>query len=349
VLYSRERAQELIESCKKAQISQIYLQVFQSGKAYYDSKIAGREKYENMLKSAGADMVDYLLEEAGKSGIAVFAWVNVLSLGKNDRADVLEKFGTGVLTRDQNLRTPLRSDGPSELDKYYLREDQLFLDPADPRVKDYVRSVIAEIISRYPGLQGVHLDYIRYPYIVPTVPGSRFNRCGLTYGYTKSNIEEYTRKAGVNPHSGKMNDSMSIAWDNWKREQLTGLVSEISQGVKKAAPGMLVSCAVLPSLERAYTSSCQDWPLWLEQGIVDYVAVMDYGLDSRFVYETAKAALSLRGRGKVYIGIGAFVLKDDPDNFCRQYRMVSSLDPDGIMLFSFDDITAPILECLKPQ
>lgn len=84
VLYSRDAVNELIALCKEAKINQIYLQVYQSGKAYYDSKIADASKYEDMVKSAGGDTIDFLLQEAKNNNIEVFAWINLLSLGQND-------------------------------------------------------------------------------------------------------------------------------------------------------------------------------------------------------------------------------------------------------------------------
>jgi len=44
LLYSKEGVNNLIAQCKKAKITQIYLQIFQSGNAYYDSKICNRTK-----------------------------------------------------------------------------------------------------------------------------------------------------------------------------------------------------------------------------------------------------------------------------------------------------------------
>ncbi|MDO8489546.1 MAG: family 10 glycosylhydrolase, partial [Candidatus Omnitrophota bacterium] len=93
VLYSKEGVNNLIEQCKKARINEIYLQIFQSGNAYYDSKICDKTKYEQMVKAAGLDTLDLLLREAQENNINVFAWINVLSLGANDKADILSKYG----------------------------------------------------------------------------------------------------------------------------------------------------------------------------------------------------------------------------------------------------------------
>lgn len=37
-----------------------------------------------------------------------------------------------------------------------------FLDPGNPAVKDYLRALVGEVVSKYD-VDGIHLDYVRYP------------------------------------------------------------------------------------------------------------------------------------------------------------------------------------------
>jgi uncharacterized lipoprotein YddW (UPF0748 family) len=340
-LYSKEGVHKLIERCQKSKINQIYLQFFQSGNFYYDTKIGDRSKYDLMLKSAGVDTLDLLLSQAQEKGIKVFAWVNVLSLGKNTHAGILKKYGNSILTRDQYLRTSFGVE-KSELDKYYLREDQVFLEAGDPRVDEYMLNVVNEIINRYSLISGVHLDYIRYPSPVPFIPGSRFKNFGLTYGFGAKSLERFREKTGLNPVEALNNEAEYLSWDNWRRQQVTDLVKRISSLVKVKSADFLVSCAVIPLTERAYSNAFQDWSRWLEEGIVDFVVLMNYTKDSQFAKEVVKSALGHRGKGKVYTGIGAFLMKNNPEMFFNQYRTAIELGSDGIVLFSIDDLTGEI-------
>lgn len=346
VLYSKEAVKELIDSCKEAGINEIYLQIYQSGKAYYDSNILDKTKYQQMLNSAKADTVDFLLEEAKKNNIRVFAWVNILSLGQNDEADIIKKFGNGILTRDQYLR-PSGRKNPDESDKYYLREDQLFLEPGDSRVARFLIAAVLEIARRYPLFSGIHLDYMRYPMTVPFIPSSKFNKFGLSYGYGQKNIECFKSIAGVDPLSGLNSDRDFSAWDDWRRKQINILVRRISRHLKDKMPQMLISCAVIPSAERAYSSMFQDWPLWLEEGCVDYVVLMNYTQDEQLCKEIVRSSLSHRQKGKVFVGIGLFLMKDNLAGFIAQYRLIRSLSADGIVFFSYDDLTPEVIACLK--
>ena len=346
ILYSEQGVHNLIAQCNKAKINEIYLQIFQSGNAYYDSKICDKTKYDQMVSSAGLDTLDLLLREARQHKIKVFAWVNILGLGKNDKADILNKYGNSILTRDQYQR-PSKISASTELDKYYLREDMIFLEPGDPKVESYVLTIINEIINRYPLFSGIHLDYMRYPSPVPFVPGSRFNKYGLTYGYGAMNLERFRDKTGINVLDILNNEDEYLAWDNWKRQQVTDLVRKISSLVKVKSAGLLVSCAVIPVIERAYSNAFADWSAWLEEGIVDYVVLMSYTKDNQFIKETVKSSLGHRGKGKIYVGIGAFLMKDNPDLFFNQFRLITELAPDGIVFYSIDDLTDQIIGYLN--
>ena len=338
VLYSKESVKILIEFCNATNIKEIYLQLYRNGEPYFDSTIGSRARYEEIINSAGIDTIDFLLNEAKKNGIQVFAWINVLSAGTNKESDIVKKYGESVLTKDQYLRTSIKSDKKDESDKYYLREDQIFLEPGDLRVLDYVLSIVNSLITRYPGLSGIHLDYIRYPNPLPYIPDSRFNKYGLSYGYGDESLKRFKARTGLDPLNMETNRDNCLIWDNWKREQVTNLVNKICDLVKSKSSKYLISCAVLPSFDRAYSFIFQDWPLWLEKKYADYVVLMNYTVDNKYGLNIAKSSLPQRGQGKIYIGIGAFLLKYNAKLFLEQYESLCRLKPDGIVFFSYDDI-----------
>ena len=335
-LYSKNSAIELVKFCKKNKINEIYLQFYRSGLSYYDTKINSRKEYEAMLKSAGLDPIDAILNEARRCGIKVFSWVNVLSAGKSRDTDIIKKLGNSVLTLDQYLRSPMRTEYIDESDKYYLRDEQLFLEPGDPRVGEYIKGIIDEIITRYPGLSGAHLDYVRYPHPIPYIPRTSFNKYGLTYGYGEENIKRFKEKTGLDPMKMNYNNENSLIWDDWKREQVTNLVAMLSSHVKSRYPDKLISCAVIPSPEAAYSAAFQNWPMWLEKGIVDYVVTMNYTKNTEYAVQVSKSAIAQRAKGRVYIGIGNFLMKNDPNALSEQEKAIESLKPDGIAYFSYD-------------
>ncbi len=346
VLYSKEAVKKLILLCKEAKISHIYLQVYQSGQAYYDTKEFSRLKYEEILKISGEDTIDFLLKEAKANDIQVFAWINLLSLGNNLNADIIKKFGKDVLTKDRYLRPSGRGES-NDSDKYYLREELLFLEPGDQRVVKFLTSLVEELVDRYPSFSGVHLDYTRYPMTVPFIPGSRFTNYGLSYGYGVKNMERFKDWARLDPLTGLNTPKDYMLWDDWRRNQITALVRSIAKSVKERSKELLVSSAVVASSERAYSSLFQDWPLWLEEGILDYVVIMNYTIDNRLAKELTLASLALKAKGKVFIGLGLYLMKENVNVFISQYKAIEALSPDGIVIFSYDDITDSLVKCLS--
>ena len=255
-------------------------------------------------------------------------------------------YGSSILTHDQYQR-PSKTTSSLEIDKYYLKENMIFLEPGDPRVEEYMLMIVNEIINRYPLLSGIHLDYIRYPSPVPFAPGSRFNKFGLAYGYGLKNVERFRDKTGLNCLDTLNNEDEYLSWDNYRRERVTELVRKISSLVKVKSASLAVSCAVIAAPERAYTNAFQDWSGWLEEGIIDYAVLMSYTKDNQYAKEIVKSALGHRGKGKIYVGLGLFLMKDNPDLFFNQYRSICELSPDGVVIFSIDDLTDKIIGYLN--
>ena len=324
VLSSKENTDKLISTCKSSGIDHIYLQVYRAGKRYYND----------------SPLLPYLLDKAQKKNIKVYAWINVLSIANNEEAPILGKHGRSVLTLDQHGRTSSQKDKKDELDEYYIRENQLFLEPGDKRVREHLVSAAEEIITSCPGFSGVHLDYIRYPLVVPFIPGSRFTSHGLSYGYTEANLAAFRESTGLDALKMDPERDNFLKWDDWRRSRVALLVKEISEKIRAISPEAEISCAIAPSIERTYLVTFQDWTKWLDEGSVDYVVAMNYTDDERLLDLNTGAILIPGYREKIYIGVGAYLLKEDAEKVERQISAVNAASPAGIVIFSYDDIAS---------
>ncbi len=338
VLYSKENAERMIKTCKDAGIDHIYLQVYRSDKAYYDSDIADRTAYEKMFADAGEDPLTYILTLAKKNNIKVHAWINLFSLAQNKDAGILDTFGEKILTKDRYGRTPLIKGNKDELDKYYIRENQLFLEPGDSNVRKYLVSIAGEIIKKYPGFDGLHLDYVRYPSAVPFIPGSRFDSHGISYGYGDINVENFKKATGLDLENMEPSRENYKKWDDWRRSRITTAVREISEHVRAIAPDLEISCAIVPSIERTYLVAFQDWTRWLREGLIDYVVAMNYTDDPELMELNSRSILFPQLQDRVYIGIGAYLLKGKPEAVKEQLDILRNISPGGIVIFSYDDV-----------
>lgn len=342
VLYSRANVNKLISTCEDSAIDDIYLQVYRADKAYYDSGITDRSPHESILLEAKEDLIDYLIKRAHQKGIKVHAWMNCLSIAQNNEANIIKKFGSGVLTKDQYGRTPLKKGNKDKWDNYYIRENQLFLEAGDPRVRKYVTQIASEVLRKYPSFDGIHLDYIRYPSAVPFIPGSRFASHGLSYGYEEVNLNTFKAETGIDVKklSGAREDFAK--WDKFRRDNVSLLVKSISEEAKKLKADIIVSATIVPSLERTYLNTFQHWTRWLNEGFVDYVITMNYTDDADFMKLRTESMFLPDLKDKVQVGIGPYLLKKSSGQTEKQINMLLELSVPAVVLFSYDDVASNV-------
>ena len=338
VLHSKENTDRLIDVCAASDVTDIYLQVYRADKAYYNSDITDRTPFESILTSSGEDLIPYLIKKAAASSIKVHAWVNLLSLAQNTNANILKKYGNEVLTFDQHGKPSMPLDKEDKLTPGFIYEDQLFLEPGDWRVRDYLAGIVEEIITRYPGLSGVHLDYIRYPSVVPFIPGARFTSHGVSYGYNKMSLLNFKKASDLDADTMDMSRENSMLWDNWRRDQVTKMVSYLSDCIRDISPELEISATVIPSLERTYLVTFQDWTSWLRSGLVDNVVVMNYTDDTPLMELRSQGVMILGLENKVQMGVGAYLLKDKPGVLKEQLEYARNLPSGGVILFSYDEL-----------
>ncbi len=340
ILYSTENIDRLIENCEKSGVNDIFLQIYRADKAYYDSGVTDRTSFDAMLSEANTDPIKYLLDKARAKGLKVHAWMNILSLARNEDANIIKKFGHKVITKDQHGRASFSGADKDKLDKYYIRENQLFLEPGDSDVREYVSGIAEEIIVKYPDLNGLHLDYIRYPAVVPFVPGSRFNSHGISYGYTPSNINNFKKATGINVKTMEPSRENFRKWDGWRRDQVTSLVRDISERARKVSPDIEISCTIVPSVERTHLVTFQDWTVWVRESLVDFVVAMNYTDDIKLMELNSSSLLIAGLEDKVFMGLGAYLLKEDPGLIENQIDRLLEIGPGGVVIFSYDEVAA---------
>lgn len=313
VLSSSDEIDKLIEYSKEAGINVLFVQVYFGGMSWFPSEIADPEPYNRCLKSCGEDPLALLIRKAHGAGIEVHAWMNMLSLGQNKDAPLLKKYGPEILTRNLKKKSSL-SD--------YKIDDQFFLEPGDPRVARDLIKLVEEVLTVYPELNGVQFDYIRYPDMEPF------------YGYTEVNMERFKKSTGWSEI-----DDESSAWKGWKRNQVTMLVTEFTSKARSMRPGIVVSATGCMPYSRAYLEAYQDWPSWVNSGLIDYVTVMSYSPDpAEFESTIVKAKAKTTDFSKVNIAIGAYKLIEEPEKFEREFRITESLSPGGFAVFHYGNL-----------
>ena len=340
VLEHPERIPTLLADAEALGATDLFVQVYRGGRAWFDSSFADAAPYRALREAHGADTLAELIARAHDAGLRVHAWVNALSLAGNRDAPLVRELGRGAVLVDQHGRSILDYPGldvPQPDRRYYrMGTPAVWLDPAAPGVAERLSDTFAELVHRYPGLDGLHLDYIRYPDVLPFSPGSRFG-VGLDFGYGEATRARFRQETGLVAPFG---DSLSNAnaWDSWRRDQVTALVRHVRESARAAHPTLEISAAVWTYADRAYLSQGQDWRGWLDEGLLELAVPMTYTLDDRILrYHAQSFARSDRAK-RIWIGLGSWLFAKSPERAARQLRIARAEGVAGASLFSWDSI-----------
>ncbi len=313
VLSNRQEITRLIDFAKQARMDILFVQIYRANQSWFPSAIADSAPYDDAVRRLAEDPLKLLMKQAHGAGIRVYAWLNMLSLGDNKNARLLNKYGPEILTRNRSPKRKLQD---------YKIDSQYFLEPGDLRVRRELAGIVEEILAAYPELDGILFDYIRYPDSSPD------------YGYTQMNMDRFQQATGR-----KVIEKSDKAWQDWKRAQVTELLRELVGKSRAMRPGIGVAATGCAPYVRAYAEAFQDWPSWLSAGVVDFVTFMSYSPDAeefeRFVRDVKTKVSDFT---KVMIGVPAYKLAASPWVFARQLRFCRKSGSGGLCVFHYGSL-----------
>jgi uncharacterized lipoprotein YddW (UPF0748 family) len=296
------------------------VQVRGRGDAFYQSDIEPRaDDLDSQPESF--DPLAQIIREAHRRGIQVYAWVNTMLVwsGKrpptspmhvvNEHPDWVDAHADG---------TPMRA----------TEFEGQFLNPGIPAVRDYIVGLCRDIVRRYD-VDGIHLDYIRYP-----DPSVGYNHAALICFHDWLHPDEPCPDA-----AGLREEARAAApqFAAWREAQVTELVREIRQAIQAEKPWVSLSAAVWANLDDAYGSVLQDWPTWLKDGLVDFVCPMAYSTSTARVANQIRQAVELSHGRQIWAGLGAWQIK--PASTIAKIDVARKLGAAGVCLFSYDGLT----------
>lgn len=302
----------------------VFLQVFALGEAYYPSEKVIVKRYDDRW------LRDFLAE-AHRRNIRVSAWLNVF-------------YSWGYAERTRDTRHPINRhpnwyvedrNGASILqygveDLKRMGIEGYYLTPANNQVFDYILDIATELVENYD-FDGVHLDYCRYPtrrFIYDVSLRSRFMR---EYGVDPG---DFGSTGFEQRYSVWGSTDLESRLQHLVRDELTSFVAELSARVKSARPYLDVSVAVKADYESAMSDFLQDWPRWVNDGLVDYVCLMAYGNNIGGILN--KTIEIVNDPQKVAVGLGVYRLSTD--HIAAQVRQVTALPFSGVVFFSYEEL-----------
>jgi uncharacterized lipoprotein YddW (UPF0748 family) len=339
-LHSPVLLDQIVEDARRGKFNLLFMQVHGRGDAYYQSQLVPRS--EVLAETPPTyDPLQYALEQGHAAGLQMHAWLNVFYVWPypppypispqhvvNSHPEwlVVDETGRTLAQYSEAERTAEPSEG-------------LYLDPANPLVRDHFLKVCREVVEGYE-VDGIHLDFIRYP-------GSR-------WGFNQGPLEAFTQRWGVDPRllsvwvqspmptrfiKGQLPQHLRwhyyyySLWAEQKSRYVTELVRDVHQAVKSVRPQAILSAAVFPDPQVAYYLKGQDWPTWMDQGYLDLVVPMAYhGDQHRVMAQMAEAKRRAQGR-LVFAGLGAWT--KDPGQIRQEVKGLKVIGVDGFSYFSY--------------
>lgn len=289
----------ILDQLQAAGINTVLFQTRVRGTVTYASAI---EPWDAVLtgKAGQAPLYDplaFAVEQCHRRGMELHAWVVAFPICKAATARAL---GHRALPRQH-----------PELCQ--LCGDSWMMDPGVPGTAPYLASLCAEITRRYD-IDGIHLDYIRYPETsIPFDDRSTYRRYGQGLGKAQ-----------------------------WRRDNVTRCVRAVHDSVKSLKPWVKMSCspvgkyADLPRQSsygwNARDAVSQDAKMWLREGWMDLLFPMMY-FDGKHFYPFVVDWTEDTGGRPVVPGLGIYFLNDRergwPLRTIRRQMNVTRLVPTG--------------------
>lgn len=316
---SREEIRTTLDRLSEANTNILLLETFYDGRTIYPSALT-----EQHVLFDGWDPLSVWIEEAHRRHIQLHAWMHISNIGETGIGPILESHPEwAAVQRDGSI------DSTHEPGLY-------FGDLANPGFQNYMSAMVHEALSKYD-LDGIELDYIRYP----------SGEGDSAFSYSEYCRESFKSVHNVDPVTLTPKDKLWRVWGDWRREQISSFVRRIRNEVKRAKPGLLISAAVSADSNYARNTLMQDWIKWLDEGLLDFISPMLYSIDSSWVAQTAgRAAVRSKGTTAVVLGLGYFIGLT-PVETAEQIMGLRNAGSQGSLLFSLGAARGGLLQILR--
>lgn len=250
VYNSRENISKAMDICKEAGINVVYAVVWNKSTTLYPSKTMHEVTGIRInLNYPVRDPLKEICEEAHKRGIKVYAWFEFGFAASY-------KMDGGPILKNKPDWAAKDKDGKL-LEEFGFE----WMNPFHPEVQEFMTSLVMEAVENYDidGVQGC----------------DRFPALPSEGGY-----DEYTIALYKKQRDGKLppENHLDEEWIQWRCDILTEYLRNLTKKIKAKKPHVKFSIApnVYPWSKKEYL---QDWPRWVNEGIVDYFSPQLYHAD----------------------------------------------------------------------
>ncbi|MGD1917702.1 MAG: glycoside hydrolase family 10 protein [Pleurocapsa sp.] len=326
---SKEDLLPIFDRMAKAGINTVFFETVNSGYTIYPSKVAPQQ---NPLVK-GWDPLAASITLAHERGIELHAWIWTFA-AVNQRHNV-------ILNLPRNYPGPLLSKHPDwaitdhEGSRFHYSSGKIFLDPANPQVQDYLSSLVTEIATNYK-VDGIHLDYIRYPFQSPTGK--------ITYGYGRASRDLFSKQTGFDPVNLYPEHPLWSEWTKFRIEQIDNFVAYTANNLRQLRPDLTLSTAVFPMPKRERLMKIQQhWETWVKKEWIDMLVPMTYAEDADALHILANPLLSEFNRGGKALLLPGIRLLNIPEvSAIDQMQLLRGMSTEGYALFAAENLSSDL-------
>jgi uncharacterized lipoprotein YddW (UPF0748 family) len=302
--------QTMFARMRRAGIDAILPEIFDSQQAYYASRHL----------PVGEAWLERILPLAKQEDLEVHAWMWSMPCNIPEiQTDHPEWFC-------------VNRNGDSCLDKPAYVDYYRFLCPSRIEVQDFIQRRVEELAC-YDELDGIHLDYIRYPdVIIAEALQPKYNIIQdreypeFDYCYCDVCRENFKEQADFDPLEMK-DPSLSVQWRQFRYDTITSLVNNRLVPIAKKY-GRQITAAVFPNWEAVR----QQWMTWNLDGFLPMLYHNFYNGDLKWIRDqTGDGVAALNGQIPLYSGL--FVPELNPDELLEAIKSAVDAGAGGYALF----------------
>ncbi len=285
-------------------------------------------------KEEGPAFYERMLPLAHDAGVELHAWIPTMM-----RSELVASHPEWYAV---NRKGESAADKPAYVDYYH------FLSPCVPEVRAYLADYI-DRIARIKGLDGVHLDYIRFPDVI--LPITLQPKYGLVqdreypafdYGYHPTCIARFKAQTSIDPRTLE-DPSAHEAWRQFRYDQITEVVQQLAEVVHRH--GKPLTAAVFPTPRIARTLVRQDWVRWPLDAVMPMIYHNFYDKPVSWIEEATREGVeALQGRIPLYSGL--FIPALTPRELVEAVAHARAGGAAGVSLFNVRSMTPEHWEAL---
>jgi uncharacterized lipoprotein YddW (UPF0748 family) len=338
----------MVQSARSSGFNRLLVQVRARGDAYYNGGLEPRAPSLSG-QPAAFDPLQVTLAEARRAGLRVHAWISVNLVSSAvelpvPRSHVLYQHPEWLMIPRSiasemhvlNPRSPLYLGKLARTLRPQSAEvEGFYLSPIHPGAVDYLARIVADIVTRY-AVDGVHLDYVRYPSDDFDYSRQALSLFAAEVRRDLTDVEARALRSRESSSPLLYVDRFPERWRQFRRARLTALVRRLRFVLKTRRPTAVLSAAVVPDATEASERRLQDWQLWATTGAIDVVCPMAYASDTTGFTAQIDGAQHAAGGRPLWAGIGAYRLS--VAQTIENIQIARRLGTAGIVLFSYDSL-----------